>query len=102
MRRATINEHHEIIPIGEMSPGLNKTDANKHLWRVGETTVGHRRVSTVFLGLDHGWNGVPMWFETMIFSEFANDRLNEWCERYTTWEQAKAGHDAVARRLQKT
>ncbi len=36
--------------------------------RVGETIVEGVRVSTVFLGLDHGWGeGPPILFETMIF-----------------------------------
>lgn len=48
------------------------------------------RVSTVFLGLDHSWgdNGPPLIFETMIFGGEHSDK--QW--RYSTWDQAEAGH----------
>jgi hypothetical protein len=47
-------------------------------------------VSTVFLGLDHGYGMTerPILWETMIFGG-AHD---ENCERYSTWEEAKRGH----------
>lgn len=49
-------------------------------------------VSTVFLGLDHGWRSeVPVVFETMIFG----GERDEDCERYATWEDAKAGHAKI-------
>jgi hypothetical protein len=49
-------------------------------------------VSTVFLSLDHGWNSdVPIVFETMIFG----CERDEDCERYATWEDAKAGHARI-------
>ena len=50
------------------------------------------RVSTVWLGLDHNWGeGKPLIFETMVFSP---DRLLEvYAKRYTTEEEAVAGHD---------
>ena len=52
------------------------------------------RVSTVFLGVDHGWgDGPPLIFETMIF----RDGSGEECWRYTTRAEALAGH---ARALQ--
>ncbi len=35
--------------------------------RVAETFVGDVRISTVCLGLDHGFGGQPEWFETMVF-----------------------------------
>lgn len=47
-------------------------------------------VSTVFLGIDHQYGeGEPLLFETMIFG--IND--NEYQERYSTWEEAEAGHE---------
>jgi len=47
------------------------------------------RVSTVFQGLDHSFDGdTPLLFETMIFS----GRYNDYQARYSTWEEAKAGH----------
>lgn len=46
------------------------------------------RVSTVFLGIDHGFNGSLILFETMIFG----GEHDESCSRYSTWAEAEAGH----------
>lgn len=49
-------------------------------------------VSTVFLGLDHGFGlRRPLLFESMCF----NGPLDEAQERYTTWEEAEKGHRAM-------
>lgn len=58
---------------------------------VHQQQVGDYFVSTVFLGLDHSFgSGPPLLFETMVFDEQRNEM---YCERYSTWEQAVAGHD---------
>lgn len=51
-------------------------------------------VSTVWLGLDHRWRpgGQPLIFETMAFP-------GEEQERYSTEEEARAGHAAMVARL---
>jgi hypothetical protein len=62
-------------------------------YRVARTKLGGERyVSTVFLGLDHGWmpGAPPLLFETMVFPEC------DVCERWTTWDQALAGHHQIA------
>jgi hypothetical protein len=47
------------------------------------------RVSTVWLGLDHGYcNDKPLIFETMVF--MLGKDVD--CERYTSLEEAKSGH----------
>ena len=47
-------------------------------------------VSTVFIGLDHSFGGLkPLLFETMIFGTGDED---EYQERYSTYEEAEAGH----------
>jgi hypothetical protein len=53
------------------------------------------RVSTVFLGLDHSFDddAPPLLFETMVFM----DEKDEDCERYSTWEEAEAGHARMVR-----
>lgn len=64
--------------------------------RVRVTHIGDVWISTVFLGLDHGWGGVPMLFETMIFNLFDDDDDDEYQTRCTTHRQALAMHkDAV-------
>lgn len=53
------------------------------------------RVSTVFLALNHNWSsdGPPELWETMIFTE--DKELNNYLERYSTYEQALAGHNKI-------
>lgn len=65
---------------------------NPNYKRVELTEVGPYRVSTVWLGLDHrfGRNGPPLIFETTVFTS-ARD-CGEDCWRYTTEEDARAGH----------
>ena len=59
--------------------------------------VGKIHVSTVFLGIDHQWgDGPPLLFETMVFGDCA---LDESQERYSTWEEAEAGHRAWVERV---
>lgn len=46
-------------------------------------------ISTVFLGINHRHGtGLPILFETMIFG----GEHDGYCERYSTWEEAEAGH----------
>jgi len=54
------------------------------------TNMHGKRISTVFLGLDHGWHGdKPILFDTMIFGD---DMLGEDTRRYATWDEAIKGH----------
>ena len=56
--------------------------------RVALTEVGPLEVSTVFLGLDHGYGrGFPLIFETIIFN---GEEL--YMDRYSSWQEAEAGH----------
>lgn len=61
---------------------------------VAKDEIGDIKISTVFLGLDYSFGaGKPLLFETMIFGG-ENDQYQE---RYSTWEEAEAGHkEAVA------
>ena len=60
--------------------------------------VGHVRVSTVFLGLDHGWGttDAPLLFETMVYG----GKLDGVCERYASRADALAGHAVVVARVE--
>lgn len=57
---------------------------------VGRANIGKTLISTVFLAIDHNWHagGTPILFETMIFG----GQFNGYQERYSTWEEAEAGH----------
>jgi hypothetical protein len=61
--------------------------------RVDKTDVSEDvSVSTVHLVIDHAWDdGPPLIFETMIFG----GEHDQWCDRYSTEEEAQAGHNAV-------
>lgn len=61
--------------------------------RVAYDYLDDKHISTVRLSIDHGFNGVPLWYETMIFPDREDGCLNEiYCERYTYKEQAEEGH----------
>jgi hypothetical protein len=67
---------------------------------VAQTTLGGVKVSTVFLGLDHGWGSSrPVLFETMVFADDPAHPLNEAQERYCTWEEAEEGHRQMVERV---
>jgi hypothetical protein len=59
--------------------------ADRH---VRDTARDDVRVSTVFLGIDHGWDGRRELFETMVFVNGSSVD----CERYATWDEAEEGH----------
>jgi hypothetical protein len=65
--------------------------------RVRDTFRDGVRVSTVFLGLDHrfGRHGPPLLFETMVFVNGSE----EGAERYSTWDEAEAGHERWVMRV---
>lgn len=70
--------------------------------RVAQTTGSGRFVSTVWLGLDHrhGGGGPPLIFETMVFPIDKNGDVEYHeldAERYSTEEEALAGHEKMAK-----
>lgn len=96
-RMAILDADHRVVETA--------TDEEVHAFhRVSENSIvadtpidATTRVSTVFLGLAHGWHH-DMWFETMIFRD--EDGGEE--ERYATWDEAKAGHERRVADLRKT
>lgn len=64
--------------------------------RVARTVIddtGGIFVSTVFLGINHGFGGRPLWFETMIFG----GPHTNYQDRYETWDEAHAGHEKAVK-----
>jgi hypothetical protein len=108
---AILNDAHEVVPF-ELERSSQWSDwmelALKNERRVIERTIiGKALVSTVFLGINHSFGeSKPLWFETMVFKANAGQRFKEFdCERfpqtrYTTWDEAKAGHAAMVDRVQ--
>ena len=65
-----------------------------------ETLPNGKWVSTVFLGLDHGFGDKVLLFETMVF--FNKDDMGELdCKRYETWEEAESGHRKMVKKWSK-
>lgn len=67
---------------------------------VARTELEKDVVSTIFLGVDHGWESKrPILFETMIFSN--DGRLDGYCRRYATYDEALQGHKEVSRAVKR-
>ncbi len=95
MRNYVFDHNHQVVAVDDplvWAEWLDRTDRT-----VKKTTLGGKLVSTVFLGMDHSFGtGEPLVFETMIFPE-GGPLLEEYCDRYSTWAEAEAGHEkAVA------
>lgn len=59
---------------------------------IAHEIVDSKRVSTVWLGIDHNhFGGNPMLFETMIFID-EDSGHDIYCDRYSTYEEAMSGH----------
>jgi len=84
--------------------------------RIGMTKLSKYHVSTVFLGIDYSFRpgGVPILFETMVFENKKkinegpiggkfeyHSSLEDYTERYSTLEEAKAGHKRIVREVKK-
>ena len=64
--------------------------------RVDGEKVGEVRVSTIFLGIDHAFDGgPPMLFETMIFGGPCDQEQ----DRCATWEAAEKMHEKMMERV---
>lgn len=79
-----------VVPV-DMETWARWNDSRHREGRVGINKIGHRLISTLFIGYDHSDSDEPMVFETVVFPE-------ENCQaRYSTWAQAAKGHQiAVA------
>lgn len=57
------------------------------------------RISTVFLGIDHGYSwmpdAIPILFETMVFGGPFDGEIN----RYSNWVGAEAGHAKIVQKV---
>jgi hypothetical protein len=87
---------HEAVP-AELMPWAEWFETAREERRVASDELeGGVLVSTVFLGLDHSrWQGPPLLFETMVFT----GPHDGWQDRYTTWDEAEAGHRRVVEAL---
>jgi hypothetical protein len=72
---------------------------------VAQTETELHLISTVFLGINHqfSFRGPPLLFETMVFAKDGNESsaFDGECRRYSSWDDAEAGHKTVTRRVLK-
>ena len=102
-----LNDDHSITPAPVEPDGTPSSetilrvfggDGRMNVVKQGE--VGDHWVSTVFLGINHGFDPDedPLLFETMVFDK---ERHGGDMERYSTWDDALAGHEAMVERVKK-
>ena len=85
-----LNEDHTYQPCDALTWVKQFQNENIH---VGDDIINDFRVSTVWLGTNHNHSlGAPILFETMVFNTRINKYSDEYCRRYTTWDEALEGH----------
>lgn len=83
----SFEEYIELSSLGKKR--IAKTDLPNRYW-----------VSTVWLGMDHSFGeGPPLIFESMVFK--GEDFTDQDCERYSTEEEALAGHQVMVEKWMK-
>lgn len=90
-----ILEGHEVKVVDDvLAWGKWFGNNNRH---VADDKINGVRVSTVFLGIDHAFSDskAPLLFETMVFG----GKLDQEMSRYSTWDEADAGHKAMLKRV---
>lgn len=103
-RHAVLDESGNVVPatLFEWAFWLEKAGDRHRV--IQQDYPGEYKVSTVFIGLELGWNPErPLWFETMVFgpeeeTEWFDGtkkmmRKSLWTGRCATLAQAKAQHE---------
>ena len=84
----TLDEQKRPVPVYDY-----RNMPDRENFRVGKTLLPNGFwVSTVFLSVDHCWDGgKPILFETMVFDRMF-DRTEMGMDRYCEWSEAEEGH----------
>jgi hypothetical protein len=85
-----LNEDHTYRECDLMEWSTQFKSTNR---KIADDKINGYHISTVWLGYDHNWlgDGPPLLFETMVFKD--DGSMQEiYCDRYSTWEEAEAGH----------
>lgn len=90
-----LDESNEPVKVEVITDWLNKF--NEGMRRVAKDESNGVSISTVFLGIDHGFGGAekPVLWETMCFSH--NPDYSDYQERYTSYKDALAGHEKAVK-----
>lgn len=82
-----LDEKKNVVPTDDLNEWGIFFESSDRI--VAQDTINDILVSTVFIGLDHGFNSQrPVVFETMIFG----GEFDQHQERYCTWNEALSGH----------
>jgi len=93
-----LDENNKPVKANDVHDYLEWSDGNPLAKPVAQEHIDTIFVSTVFLGLDHGWNGeIPLLWETMIFG----GEHDQYQERYTSHEDALEGHEKALKLVNK-
>lgn len=94
-----LDEDKKVIPVRTTAEKLAyyRWYENHNNRRVARTEHNNVSVSTVFLGVDHGFGrgGPPVVFESMVFGGPMSDHQ----VRYCTWDEAMKGHIELCRKV---
>lgn len=91
---AYLDEHNNVIETDDVNKWAECRRSGRFI--VKQEQIRNRRISTVFLGLDHSFGGPPAWFETMVFPLDSHADMD--CVRYATYAEAVAGHGRMVDR----
>lgn len=93
-----LNSHNSLVSISSGDEEIGRR-------RVGYDEINGKAVSTIFLDLNSGFGDSAVVFNTAIFPTFFETAILshegdiEIVNRYSTWDEAKAGHDAICAEL---
>lgn len=91
MKRAILSDK-KVVPVDDILEWARWFEAADRT--VARTNIEGSEVSTVFLGIDHGFSA-ELWFESMVFGG-ENDQHQE---RYRTYGEALLGHERIVEAL---
>lgn len=110
MRKYILDEKHSLVEcpdLIEWAQWMETGDriVGKEVIRLGQK--GIVQVSTVFLGMDHGFvpfSRVPLLFETAIFGgrDICHLKFLEVFHRQTTWQEAEDDHKWLVKKIQES
>jgi hypothetical protein len=97
MGKRYILEGHEPVEV-DATTWARWLETNQDQERVALDQIGDTKVSTAFFGLDLSFGGErTLLFETMTIGGDLSDER----DRYTTWDEAVAGHAAMCERVRR-
>lgn len=100
-RYGILGKNKNVIPLDDSRILISLYESEEGVKEriVAKTEVPDGEVSTVFLGINHGYGEKDLWFESMFFATVLDHPLDNDCERYETYQEALAGHEAMVRKV---